>query len=70
MVGTEAAANAAGDGYTAIMGNAGSHAINQALYPKLPYDVLRSFTPITLLASTPNVFVIKRVIKQSGAKVD
>lgn len=58
VVGTEAAAKAAGDGYTVIMGNAGSHAINQALYTKLPYDVLRDFAPITLVASAPNVFVI------------
>ena len=58
VVGTEAAAKAPGDGYTVIMGNAGSHAINQALYTKLPYDVLRDFTPITLVASAPNVFVI------------
>ena len=58
VLGTEAAARAAGDGNTVIMGNAGSHAINQALYPKLPYDVLRDFTPVTLVASAPNVFVI------------
>ena len=36
VVGTDAAAKAPGDGYTVIIGNAGSHAINQALYPKLP----------------------------------
>jgi len=57
-VGTEAAARSAADGYTVIMGNAGSHAINQALYPKLSYDVVRDFAPITLVASAPNVFVV------------
>jgi tripartite-type tricarboxylate transporter receptor subunit TctC len=58
VVGTESVANSPADGYTVIMGNAGSHAINQALYPRLPYDVLRAFAPITLMAATPNVFVI------------
>lgn len=58
VVGTEAAAKSPADGYTVIMGNAGSHAINQALYPKLSYDVVRDFAPITLAASAPNVFVV------------
>ena len=58
VIGTEAAAKSPADGYTVIMGNAGSHAINQALYPKLSYDVVRDFAPITLVASAPNVFVV------------
>ena len=58
VVGTEASAKSPADGYTVIMGNAGSHAINQALYPKLSYDVVRDFAPITLVASAPNVFVV------------
>lgn len=58
VIGTEAAAKSPADGYTVIMGNAGSHAINQALYPKLSYDVVRDFAAITLVASAPNVFVV------------
>ena len=58
VVGTEVAAKSPADGYTVIMGNAGSHAINQALYPKLSYNVVRDFAPITLVASAPNVFVV------------
>ncbi len=58
VVGTDAAAKAPGDGYTVIVGNAGSHAINQALYPKLPYDVTQDFTAVTMLASAPNAFVV------------
>lgn len=58
VVGTEAAARSPADGHTVIMGNAGSHAINQALYTKLPYDVVRDFAPISLVASAPNVFVV------------
>jgi tripartite-type tricarboxylate transporter receptor subunit TctC len=62
VVGTEAAARSPADGYTVIMGNAGSHAINQALYPKLSYDVVRDFAPITLVASAPNVFVVNPAV--------
>ena len=62
VVGTEAAARSPADGYTVIMGNAGSHAINQALYPKLSYDVVRDFAPITLVASAPNVFVVNPLV--------
>jgi tripartite-type tricarboxylate transporter receptor subunit TctC len=58
VVGTEAAAKSTADGHTVIVGNAGSHAINQALYPKLPYDVTRDFAAITMLASAPNAFVV------------
>jgi tripartite-type tricarboxylate transporter receptor subunit TctC len=62
VVGTDAAAKAAGDGYTVIVGNAGSHAINQALYPKLPYDVTQDFTAVTMLASAPNAFVVNPAV--------
>ena len=46
-IGTEVAAKAGADGYTLIMGNAGSHGINAALYRDLPYDIERDFAPIT-----------------------
>jgi tripartite-type tricarboxylate transporter receptor subunit TctC len=58
VLGAEAAAKSAADGYTVIVGNAGSHAINQALYPKLPYEVTRDFAAVTMLASAPNAFVV------------
>src|SRR6185369_7319127 len=44
VVGSEIVAKAAPDGYTLIMGNAGSHGINAAVYSKLPYDILKDFT--------------------------
>ncbi len=58
VIGTEAAAKSPPDGHTVIVGNAGSHAINQALYPKLAYDVVRDFAAVTMLASAPNAFVV------------
>ena len=57
-VGAEAAAKSAPDGYTLIMGNAGSHGINAALYADLPYDIERDFAPVTQVMRSPNVLVV------------
>ncbi len=51
-------AKAAADGYTLLMGTVGTHAINPSLYPKMPYDHVRDFAPVTLVAGVPNVLVI------------
>ena len=58
VLGSEAAARAPGDGYTMIVGNAGSHGINAAIYTKLSYDVLKDFVPVALLCTAPNVMVV------------
>ena len=57
IVGTEIASNAAPDGYTLLMITT-TFAINPGLYPKLPYDPVRHFTPVTQLNSQPNVIVV------------
>ncbi|CAN7213120.1 MULTISPECIES: Bug family tripartite tricarboxylate transporter substrate binding protein [unclassified Variovorax] len=54
-VGAEIVAKAPNDGYTLLMGTVGTHGINRALYPKLPYDPIKDFAPITLVAAVPNV---------------
>jgi tripartite-type tricarboxylate transporter receptor subunit TctC len=51
-------AKAAADGYTLLMGTVGTHAINVSLYPKLPYDPIKDFAPVTLVAGVPNVLVM------------
>ncbi len=51
-------AKAAGDGHTLLMGTVGTHAINASLYPKMPYDHVKDFVPITLVAGVPNVLVM------------
>lgn len=51
-------AKAAGDGYTLLMGTVGTHAINPSLYPKMPYDAVKDFAPVTLVAGVPNVVVM------------
>src|SRR3954465_7599484 len=56
VLGTEAAAAAAPDGYTLLIVSI-AHAVNPALY-KLNYDPIKSFTPISILATGPNVLVV------------
>ena len=56
VLGTEAAAAAAPDGYTLLIISI-AHAVNPALY-KLNYDPIKSFTPISILATGPNVLVV------------
>ena len=58
VVGTEFAARQPADGYTLIMANAGSHAINAALYSKLSYDPAKDFTAVALVAVSPNMMSI------------
>jgi tripartite-type tricarboxylate transporter receptor subunit TctC len=61
-VGTEAAAKSAPDGYTLIMGNAGSHGINSALYRDLTYDIERDFVAVTEVMRAPNVLVVNSAL--------
>ena len=53
IVGTEFTAKAAPDGYSLMMGNIGTHAINVSLYRKLPYDPVRDFAPVSHIAGLP-----------------
>ncbi len=63
VLGSEQAARAPADGYTMIVGNAGSHGINAAIYGKLSYDVVRDFAPVALICTAPNVMVVSPAIK-------
>ena len=58
LVAGEIVAKAAPDGYTLFVANIGSHAINPALYPKIPYHPLNDFAPVSLLGTTTNVLVV------------
>ena len=58
IIATEAVAKAPADGYTLLLGNTGILTINPLLYPKLPYDPVRDFAPVTLTTRVPNVFVV------------
>jgi tripartite-type tricarboxylate transporter receptor subunit TctC len=57
-------AKSAGDGYTFLMGTVGTHGINAALYPKMPYDPIKDFVPVSLVAGVPNVLAINAAFAQ------
>ncbi|MDM0120733.1 Bug family tripartite tricarboxylate transporter substrate binding protein [Variovorax arabinosiphilus] len=56
-IGGQAAARATPDGYTIFMGTVGTHAINQALYKKMPFDPIKDFAPLSRVAMVPNLLV-------------
>ncbi|SIR76331.1 tripartite tricarboxylate transporter substrate binding protein [Pseudacidovorax sp. RU35E] len=58
-IGSDVVAKAAPDGYTIMMGEVGSLAMAPGLYPKLPYDPSKDFAPITLVARTPLLALVK-----------
>ena len=57
-VGADNAAKATPDGYTLLLGSIATHAVNPALYKKLPYDHLKDFAPVSLIGTVPNVLVV------------
>ena len=57
-IGADVVAKSDPDGYTLLIGTVGIHAINGALYEKMSFDPVRDFTPISFLASTPNVLIV------------
>jgi tripartite-type tricarboxylate transporter receptor subunit TctC len=57
-LGADLVAKSAPDGYTLVMGAIATHAINPALYPRLPYDPVRDFRHIALVVQVPNVLVV------------
>jgi tripartite-type tricarboxylate transporter receptor subunit TctC len=59
-IGADVVAKSEADGYTLLIGTVGIHAINAALYDKLPFDPVKDFTPISFLASTPNVLIVNK----------
>ena len=57
-LGADIVAKSPADGYTLLMGTVGTHGINRALYEKMPFDPIKDFAPITLVAGVPNVMVV------------
>jgi tripartite-type tricarboxylate transporter receptor subunit TctC len=57
-IGSDMVAKSAPDGYTLLMGTVGTHAINPSLYAKMPYNHVKDFVPIVLVAGVPNVLEV------------
>lgn len=66
-VGADFVAKAPADGYTLLMGVTGSNAIAQALYAKLPYDVVKDFAPVSMVVSSPLVLAVNPTVKAGTA---
>ena len=58
IIGIEHVAKSPADGYTLVVGSAGSFAINPNVYAKLPFDVLKDFAPVSLFATVPELLVV------------
>ena len=61
-IGADYVAKSPADGHTLVMGTVGTHAINASLYSKMPYDPVRDFAPVILMAQTPNLLVVNNSV--------
>src|SRR4029077_464531 len=67
-IGADLVAKSPPDGYTILMGALSTHAVNPSLYGKMPYDAVKDFAPISLVAITPNVLVVNASLPVNSAK--
>jgi tripartite-type tricarboxylate transporter receptor subunit TctC len=67
-IGADMVAKAKPDGYTILMGNIGTQAINPSLYKKLPYDPATAFAPISLVAELPLAMMVNPAVPATSAK--
>jgi len=68
MIGADAVAKARPDGYTLLMGNIGTQAINPSLYKKMPYDPAAAFAPVSLVAELPLAMMVNPGVPAKTAK--
>ena len=67
LIGTELGARAAPDGHTLLLA-AVSHAINPSVYPKLPYDSIRDFAPVSHIAASPYILIVNPAVTAKTVK--
>jgi tripartite-type tricarboxylate transporter receptor subunit TctC len=67
-IGADLVAKSTPDGYTILLGALSTHAVNPSLYANMPYDAVKDFVPITLLATTPNVLVVNPSLPVNSVK--
>jgi len=68
MIGADMVAKAKADGYTLLMGNIGTQAINPSLYKKMPYDAATAFVPIALVAELPLAMMVNPTVPAKTAR--
>lgn len=69
-IGADIVAKSPADGYTLLMGTVGTHGINQSLYTKLPFDPIKDFAPVTVVATVPNVLVLNVALADKNKITD
>ena len=67
-IGADAVAKSPPDGYTVVMGALSTHAVNPSLYATMPYDAVKDFSPLSLVAITPNVLIVKTATPIASVK--
>jgi tripartite-type tricarboxylate transporter receptor subunit TctC len=67
-IGADLVAKSPADGYTVLMGTVSTHAINPSLYARLPFDHVKDFAPITLVAAVPNILVVNPSVPATSVK--
>ena len=67
-IGADLVAKSPADGYTLLMGAVATHAINPTLYAKIPYDPVKDFSPVALVAQVPNILVVTPSIAAKTVK--
>ena len=67
-IGADFVAKSVGDGATLLIATVGTHAINPALYSAMPYNHVKDFTPVSYLASTPNLLVVNNAVPAKTVK--
>ena len=68
QIGSDYVAKSAPDGYTLVLGPSSTHAIQASVFKKLPYDVLRDFTGITMLGATANIIAVNPAVPAHNVK--
>jgi tripartite-type tricarboxylate transporter receptor subunit TctC len=67
-IGVEIVSRASPDGYTLVMGHIGTFGVNPSLYAKLPYDAIRDFQPISMVALVPNIMSVNLKLPAKSVK--
>jgi len=67
-IGADLVAKSPADGYTLLMGAVATHAINPALYSKIPYDAIKDFAPVALVAQVPNILVVNPAVPAKSVR--